>query len=47
MGDVVRVAETAATTLVLGRVDASGSDGLGFVPPVLPHRLPLPTSLSP
>lgn len=39
MGDVVGVAEAAAAALVLGWVDASGRDGIRFLPPVLPHRL--------
>jgi hypothetical protein len=47
MGDVVRVAEAAAAALVLGWVDASRRDWLGFLPPVLPHRFPLPPPLSP
>ena len=47
MRDVVRVAEAAAAALVLGWVDASGRDGLGFLPPILPHRLPLPLPVSP
>lgn len=41
VGDVVGVAEAAAAALVLGRVDASGRDGLGSLAPVLPQRLPL------